>query len=67
MSNLDDLAARERASGAPASASRSGIDGVSNTAWMILRNDTQLGPYTLDDLRRFVALGEVDSETKAWR
>lgn len=67
MANFDDLgAAAQQAKIALTSPTRAGVEVASSTAWMILKNDTQLGPYSLDDLRRLVNIGSVNSETKAW-
>ena len=67
MANLDDLAAAVHCVKTnPASPDRAGPDVASSAAWMILKNDTQLGPYSLGDLQRLVNIGSVNSETKAW-
>jgi GYF domain 2 len=67
MANIDDLAAAQRARVAAAASGRASVETTLGAEWMILKKDTQFGPYTLDDLRRLVDLGSVDSETKAWR
>jgi hypothetical protein len=67
MANLDDLAAAaQRAKTGPASPNRAGPEVASGAAWMILKNDTQLGPYSLGDIQRLVNIGSVNLETKAW-